>query len=125
METRRVSFNKQIHMWAGFFWLLVCATFIMLQLRIFAQNPVWSRGYGEAYDDVDNPVLETHELSFFIAGHTYSITGTEDFDIHLTKAYGAGESDWFLTHNSSGYQKSCRWLVDNVSKKGDRYGERV
>lgn len=41
------------------------------------------------------------------------------------EADGTTEIDWFLNHTSSGCQRSCQWLVDNVLRKGDRYGEQV
>jgi len=125
METRSVAFNTQIHKWLRLFWFLVLATFIMLQPRLFAQTIVWSRLYGGAGDNVGNAVLETSDLGFVNAGYAYSITGGEDSDMYHVKTDGTGETDWFLTHTSSGYQMSGTWLVDNVRRNGGKYGERV
>lgn len=53
------------------------------------------------------------------------LSNSGDVMNRFAKADGTGEADLFLTHTSSGSQKSCRCLVDNVSRIGDRYGEKV
>ncbi len=91
-------------------------TLILLgEVKLFAQDTLWTKTYGGIYNEVGRSIVEVSTGGFLIAGNTQSF-GAGGEDIYLIRTNEIGDTLWTKTYGGS--RNEIAYSVIEVSSGG-------
>jgi len=80
-----------------------------------AGDTLWTRTYGEGYDEAGSSVQQTNDGGYIVAGEI-SLPGVADIDIYLIKTDSTGHALWIKTYGGDRSERG--WSVQQTKDGG-------